>query len=241
MSSIAVVPLRISGRLMEIFLQVLESIDLLLTPYFSKFISSDNNAFNRRFQISLIVSSFMSLAIYFNILAHGEWFLNIWLGNYPKVTLEALLILAVGFTVTNMQSPVNSVLIAKDHYKIVSYLSISELVFTLVLMFVLILQLGVIGAAYALTFSMLLIRGVLQPILVCRILSISIFRYILPCILVAVLLFIFFQGVQWGAELIHDIYPLNYVACYLTLEIFVFAIITSLSYKKILNLKLINF
>lgn len=237
MSAVVVVPLRISGRLMEIFSQVLGSVNLLLTPYFSKFITSENNAFNRKFEISLIISSLISLTIYFNILAHGKWFLDIWLGSYPAVTLDALFILAIGFTVANMQSPVNSVLFAKDHYKTLSYLSIAEFVLTLGLMFVLILQLGVIGAAYALSISLVLVRGIAQPILVCKVLSISIYRYIVPSLSIALLLLAFFKGIQWGAEVIQDIYPLSYVFSYLALEMLIFAILSSLLYIKFIRLR----
>ncbi len=233
MSAVVVVPLRISGRLMEIFSQVLGSVNLLLTPYFSKFITSENNTFNKKFEISLIISSLISLIIYFNILAHGEWFLDIWLGSYPEVTLDALFILAIGFTIANMQSPVNSVLLAKDHYKTLSYLSIAEFVLTLGMMFVFILQLGVIGAAYALSISLLLIRGILQPILVCRVLSISIYRYILPSLSITLLLLAFFEGIQWGAEVIQEVYSLNYVLSYLVLEMLLFAILSSLLYIKL--------
>ncbi len=237
MSAVVVVPLRISGRLMEIFSQVLGSVNLLLTPYFSKFITSDNNNFNRKFEISLVISSLISLTIYFNILAHGEWFLNIWLGSYPEVTLDALFILAIGFAVANMQSPVNSVLLAKDHYKTLSYLSLAECVLTLAMMLVFISQFGVIGAAYALSISLLLIRGILQPILVCRVLSISIYRYIAPSLAVALLLLVFFKGIQWGAEVIEKSYSLGYVFSYLALEMLIFAILSSLLYIKLIRLK----
>jgi hypothetical protein len=43
----------------------------------------------------------------------------------------------------------------------------------------------------------------------------------------------FFEGIQWGAEVIQESYSLNYVLSYLVLEMLLFAILSSLLYIKL--------
>ncbi len=143
----AVVTWRIVGRLMEIYVEVASSINYLLTPYFSQFIHQKQQQVLNKFKVSLLITTSMSALILFNIFQHAEWFLDIWLEDYPTITLESLRVLAIGFCLVNMQGPCTSMLIAKDKYQAMSRISIGELILTLVLMPILMTTFGNVGAA----------------------------------------------------------------------------------------------
>nr|WP_283104651.1 oligosaccharide flippase family protein [Shewanella olleyana] len=169
-------PLRISGRLMEIYVEISITLNSVLTPYFSK-VSSDTSTFERQFYISILCASALSALIYINLLVVGELFLQVWLGEVPDKVWSVLKIMAVGYAIANMQGPVNSLLIAKGEYGKCAKLSVMETVTTLILMLVLVNLYGVLGAAWALLISLSLIRGVIQPVLVCRLFKYSILSF----------------------------------------------------------------
>ncbi|WP_194945099.1 lipopolysaccharide biosynthesis protein [Shewanella sp. TC10] len=169
-------PLRISGRLMEIYVEISITLNSVLTPYFSK-VSDESSTFERQFYISILCSSALSTLIYINLLVVGEMFLQVWLGEVPDKVWSVLKIMAVGFAIANMQGPVNSLLIAKGEYGKCAKLSVMETVTTLVLMLCLVKLYGVLGAACALLISLSLIRGLIQPILVCRLFKYSILSF----------------------------------------------------------------
>ncbi len=221
LGSAAVVPLRISGRLMEIYVEISSSVNYLLTPYFSKVSALGDEKFYSSFKVSIAVSTTLSLFIYFNITSHAEWFLTLWLGEYSPVTLDSLLIFAFGFCIANMQGPSTSMLITKDFYKYISYLCFLEMIITLVAMFFFIKQFGVLGAAYAPVLALTLVRGGLQPYLVAKSLSVPFNRYILNIIVPAIIVSAFFFIVDFCARYLSEAFLINYVGTYLSIEAFV--------------------
>lgn len=231
--SSAIIPLRISGRLMEIYVEVLSSINYLLTPYFSKFIEDDSD-FNKKFIVSTMVSTSVSLFIYINIIEHGEWFLGVWLGSYSPITLEALFVLGLGFALANMQGPVTAMLIAKDRYKTISLLSRCEIATTLIAMYFLVTEYGVIGAAYAVTLSLILTRGILQTLIVCNLLRIPLMHYLSKIFIAVVSIASCFLLIKYGSKLSAQTLSANYIATYLTLEGFVLICVSLIIYKKVL-------
>lgn len=233
LGTVAVVPLRISGRLMEIYVEVSTSVNYLLTPYFSKFISEDNKAMAAKFQVSIIVASCLSLFIFGNMWIHAEWFLGVWLKDFSPVTLTSLKVMAIGFCIANMQGPCTALLIAKDEYKTISYLTMSEMCLTLVLMPILISIYGVIGAAYALTISLCLARGLLQPILISKKMNVPIMRYYRLLLIPAAGMFLLFKLVGLTAEALTYALSFPYLANFIALESAILSLALILIYKRV--------
>lgn len=180
---VLIVPLRIAGRLMEIYVEISTSLNYLLTPYFSSLDLGEQSALNKSFLISIICSTLLSVLIFLNIVYFGDWFLSLWLGDVPEYTSEILHILAIGFCVANSQGPCNSILISKDKNKALMFLCITEIVVLLSLLFFATEYYGVIGAAGAVLISMLVARALLQPILVCSVLNLSLLKYLASIVL----------------------------------------------------------
>jgi len=177
LGAIALVPLRIAGRLMEIYVEISIALNYILTPYFSSIAMGEQSKFNRNFLISLSCSSFLSSAIFFNIVFLGDWFLAVWLGEVPPLTAEILYVLSIGFCFANAQGSCTSMLISKDKNNHLMFLSIIEITILLITIYPLIVHFGTIGSAYALALSLLISRLVVQPFIVCNCLNLSILKY----------------------------------------------------------------
>ena len=177
------VPLRLSGRLMEIYVEFSITLNSILTPYFSKLDGDKDANLFKKFKLSLFCSTALSFFIFINIIMCGEWFLQFWLGTIPENTWVILQILAIGFCIANMQGPVGSMLIAKGYFKAMSRLSITETLFTLTLMLVLTSSMGSKGAAIAVSTSLIFTRGIIQPYMVIKLLNTSLFQYYLPMVM----------------------------------------------------------
>lgn len=177
------VPIRLSGRLMEIYVELAVTLNFVLTPYFSNLKENVSSDFNKNFRISLFFSSVLSSFIFFNIFILGEWFLKFWLGDVPKDTWGVLQILLFGYVIANIQSPVSSMMIAKGRYKYLSMLSVMETLLTLSLMPLFIVSDGAVGAAKAVVVSLVLVLGVVQPLVVSRIIKMSLVKYFYPIVI----------------------------------------------------------
>ncbi|MBR9897778.1 MAG: hypothetical protein GYB16_15595 [Gammaproteobacteria bacterium] len=174
---IAIVPLRIAGRLMEIYVQISVSLNYILTPYFSAMAIGDNNSVNRKFLISINCATTLSALVFLNIVFVGDWFLALWLGDVPQYTSEVMKIIAIGFFIETMQGPCTSLLISKDKNKIIMVLCILEASILIAIIYPFVKIFGIIGAAYAVVVSLGLTRGVFQPIIIKRFLKVRLFSY----------------------------------------------------------------
>lgn len=178
--AIALVPLRIAGRLMEIYIDVALSLTYMLTPYFSSLGETNSQTFKKSFQISLAASAFVSTAIFFNMVFIGEWFLQLWLGEVPANTFAILIALATGYCFAIAQGPSISIMIARDRNNEIMVISILETILFLGLIYPFIKLYGVIGAAYATSISIFITRVLIQPIWIIKILQLSLSSFFMP-------------------------------------------------------------
>lgn len=176
---VILVPLRIAGRLMEIYVEVSTALNYLLTPYFSSVLSSHvtSKSFNRKFLTSISCATALSCTIFCNLMLLSDWFLVIWLKEVPTHTLIVVQVLAIGFCIANCQSPCTSMLISKNQEKVLMKICLAEIFVLLLVLWPLIEMYSVIGGAYSVLLSLVFSRALLQPILVCRTLGFSLFRY----------------------------------------------------------------
>tara|TARA_R110002020_G_scaffold383635_3_gene594317 strand:- start:1701 stop:2423 length:723 start_codon:yes stop_codon:yes gene_type:complete len=232
--SVSVVPLRVVGRLMEIYVEISSSINYLLTPYFSKYID-DIESTNSKFKLSIIVATTLSLTIYLNIVFQGEWFLGVWLGDFSEVTLAALQIISFGFFIANMQGPCTAILISKDKYKSISYLTISESLLTIIISLLMISYFGVLGAAYGVCISLCVIRGIMQPIIISRIMGIKIFDYLKLMLFPILIITSGFYLIDLLSALLLANYHINYTLSFIITEASLYLILFTIIYIRIKN------
>lgn len=175
---VAIVPMRIAGRLMEIYVEISTALNYLLTPYFSSFEPDDDKTLQQSFLVSISCATALSVLIFSNIILLGDWFLTIWLGVVPEFTSEILQITAIGFCIANMQGPCTSMLISKDRNNVLMTICISEISILLLVILPAIQMFGILGAAYALSAGLVVSRALVQPILICKSFGISYKKYL---------------------------------------------------------------
>ncbi len=178
----ALVPLRIASRLIEIYGEISTSLLYVLTPYFSSLTMGEASQYNKSFLISITCSSLLSSIIFLNMYFLGEWFLNLWLGEVPADTFSILITLAAGFCFANCQAPTGSMLISKNKNDFIMSLATLEIVVFCLAIYPLVTKFGVIGSAYATLLSLLVSRGLFQPWIATKTLSLSLSRYFTPII-----------------------------------------------------------
>lgn len=233
LGTISVVPLRISGRLMEIYVEISSSVNYLLTPYFSRFLNDETEKFKNKFKVSILVATSLSLLIFFNMYLHAEWFLTLWLGEFSTLTLLSLQIMAVGFCIANMQGPCTAMLISKDEYKSISYLTISEMVLTVTFIPIFIVFFGAVGAAYGLSLSLILVRGIMQPIVISRKMNISIMNYLMFLLIPTLVISLMFCGFDSLSKFLHELNGFSYMFNFLLIESLTFFLISVVIYKRV--------
>lgn len=229
----SVVPLRISGRLMEIYVEISSSVNYLLTPYFSRFINDEAEEFRKKFKISIVVATSLSLFIFFNMYLHAEWFLTLWLGEFSSLTLMSLQVMAIGFCIANMQGPCTAMLIAKDEYKSISYLTICEIVLTLTLIPIFISYYDAIGAAYGLSMSLIIVRGIIQPIIISKKMSIPIFNYLMLLFIPAALVAGGFYGVDSLSKIFHEFSGFSYMFNFILIESLTVLLVSVMIFRRV--------
>ncbi|AGP77743.1 polysaccharide biosynthesis protein [Alteromonas mediterranea 615] len=201
LGAVAVVPLRIAGRLIEIYVQLSAALITMLTPYFSTFSANNSEALRKSFRISLLASSSMAALIFINIYFLSSWFINLWLGEVPEGTLDVLIILSGGFLLANSQGPCTPLMISKDQGDSIMSLCLIEICLVIILIYPMVLAIGIIGSAYATIIALVISRGVIQPFLVSRLLPISLSSYfisvIIPILTVIVIVSCLYYASSW--------------------------------------------
>lgn len=230
--AIALVPLRIAGRLIEIYGEISTSLIYMLTPYFSSINNDKKESLNKSFRISVVASSFVSTLIFANMYFLGQWFLEVWLGQVPSGTFDILIALAAGYCFANAQAPCTPIMISKDRNNDVMWLSIIEIVVLLILIYPLISIYGVIGSAYATFISLIVSRGILQPILITRTLNISFTQYYFPVLVPMVSVGLLIASLYQLGSLVGNVLMLPEIILFLLLQFSVFGISGFILFRK---------
>lgn len=219
LGAVAIIPLRIAGRLIEIYAQVTSSLVSMLTPHFSSLLEEKEGALQSTFRISMYASSAFASLIFINICFLGFWFIKTWLGEVPENSYEILVILGAGFMVANSQGPCTPIMISKDRISDIMRLSLIESVIACALMYPLVLLYEVKGSAYAVTIALLVSRGIVQPVLIARLVNISLLSYtkisVIPVLFVSTYVFVLHTISTLISEV--DSFPQVFVFCLLQL------------------------
>ncbi|MCG7646025.1 polysaccharide biosynthesis C-terminal domain-containing protein [Alteromonas sp. Cnat3-28] len=141
-----------------------------------------DNVVNIVTQILLGLVVFREMLLHFGEADFGTWSLLFailawWLGDVPQFTPEVVKLIAAGFCIATVHGPCTSFLISKDKNKTIMLLCILEIVTLLSIIYPFVSLFGIMGAAYSMAISLGLTRGVLQPIIISRVLKINLLTY----------------------------------------------------------------
>ena len=171
----AVTHYTVGSTLVLFYMDGIASIIGVLTPLLSMQKSvSDHAGFERSYFAGTRVALASSVFIAFGMIAWSRDFVALWMGPaftdvYPVIVILSLAV----FLETSQATSVNA-LYASLHQKAYAALNISEAISNLVLSLLLVRPYGMIGVALGTLIPSIVFRGILQPIVVQRVLHIKI-------------------------------------------------------------------
>ncbi|XQF93617.1 polysaccharide biosynthesis C-terminal domain-containing protein [Pseudoalteromonas espejiana] len=134
-----------------------------------------------------------------------------------------------------MQGPCTAILISKDEYKSISYLTISESVLTLIISLLMINYYGVLGAAYGVCISLCVIRGIMQPIIISRTMGIKILDYFKLMLFPIFTITLGFYLIDLLSDFLLASYHINYTLSFIITEASLYLILFTIIYIRIKN------
>lgn len=171
----AVTHYSIGTTLVMYYMDGIDAIVGVLMPVLSMQKSvSDNGGFERSFfsgtRLALVSSAF----ILFGMIAWSRDFVTLWMGAAFTDIYPVIIVLSVAVFVETSQATSVNALYASLHQKAYAALNISEAVVNLVLSLLLARPYGMLGVAVGTLIPSVIFRGIIQPIVVERVLHISV-------------------------------------------------------------------
>lgn len=197
----------VGARLMEYFVQFMVSCMGLMMPVFSQYEGrNDYRAIRKSLVNSTKISTALAVFIGASIVFYGKPFIERWMGPEFDSSYQVAVILVVPYVVALSQTPSINLLygISKHHYYAVS--NTSEGILNLLLSLILVKSYGIFGVALGTAIGMIIFKIFIQPVYVCRAISLSLKDYyvdtiVLTALKILVPLAIFFYMVR------HILYP----------------------------------
>lgn len=168
----------VGARLIEYFVQLIVSSVGIMSPVFSQYEGRDDfDSIRKKFldvtKISIIVSVFIGASIIY----YGKVFIQRWMGPDFDSSYYVALILCVPYITALMQTPSIGLLygISKHHYFAIT--NTCEGVLNLILSIILVKHYGIYGVALGTAISMIILKVFIQPVFVCRVINLSLYKY----------------------------------------------------------------
>lgn len=125
----------------------------------------------------------LSLFFVASITLLGRSFIGLWMGSELAAFATLATILALGEAIPMSQWITYSVLLGKDRHRVVACASLIEMVSVIGLGLALAVPYGLPGVCFAVAVSGFVIRGLLPMVYGCRLLEISIWRYVMETLM----------------------------------------------------------
>lgn len=171
---VAVTHYTVGSTLVMYYIDIIAAIIGVLTPVLSMQCSvSDTEGFKRSYLSGTRVAFAASAFIAFGMIAWSRDFVTLWVGPSFTDVYPVIVVLALAVLLETSQSTSVNALYASMHQKAYAALNISEAVANLILSIALARPFGMLGVAIGTLIPSIVFRGVIQPIVVERILHIS--------------------------------------------------------------------
>lgn len=193
--------------------------------------SQEHGKFQELSLRSYFYSSFLASYFILGIALLSDSFLNLWIGNYDKRSLEIIYILLIPQLLMLTQYPSINVMYSIGKQKVLGLLTLIESLINFVISIILVQKLGIIGVVIGTGVGFVLSKGIVIPILLKKYCNLSLGKQasqIVPHFLIATFCFCFlwfsFNQFSLGTLLIDFIFK-----CFLVT--LVFFIVTKIFYR----------
>ncbi|HWF66144.1 MAG TPA: flippase [Acidobacteriaceae bacterium] len=172
---VAVTHYSVGSTLVMYYIDIIAAIISVLTPVLSMQKSvSDDTGFKRSFLFGTRVALAASAFIAFGMIAWSRDFVILWVGRSFVDVYPVIVVLSLAVLIETSQATSVNALFASLHQKAYAALNISEAASNLILSVLLARPYGMLGVAVGTLIPSIVFRGIIQPIVVERLLDISI-------------------------------------------------------------------
>lgn len=191
----AVTHYSIASQLVRYFMNLMIASLGVLQPVFSRLDGAgDHEGMKKTFLFASKLSVYIASFVSFGLIAWGRPFIERWMGKEYLDAYPCLVILILGSTFALWQMPSVNLLYGTSKHRFYALFNSVEGVCNLLLSLLLVGRFGIVGVAMGTFIPMAIIKLVIQPIYVCKVLSINYLDYIFKmgrAILVSLLSLVF--------------------------------------------------
>jgi len=191
------------NRMVEIFRDVLGRISGPFLPAFSRYNGANyQGASQEAFIRSSHITAIFTFLIGGSLIVSGYPFLTVWIGD-KLVSITpcylVLVIITVPTTVALAQAISISFLYGTNRHRYLAYWTLFEGLANLILSILLVRKMGIFGVALGTALPMIVVKGLFQPVYVCREVRISVKSYLIKCMLIPFVISILYMILQLAA------------------------------------------
>ena len=191
----AVTHYNVASQLTRYFISLMISVVGIFQPLFSQqHGAGDHEGMKKTFLFASKLSVYIASFVSFGLIAWGRPFIERWMGKEYLDAYPCLVILILGSTFALWQLPSVNLLYGTSKHRFYALFNSVEGVCNLLLSLLLVGRFGIVGVAMGTFIPMAIIKLVIQPIYVCKVLSINYLDYIFKMgrAILVVLLSLFF-------------------------------------------------
>ena len=151
-------------------------------------------AIHELFSMAIRISSFVSFGCCLCLLVFGKSFISLWVGPAFDASIPVLYVLAVPFAIALAQIPGIYLMYAAKQHHFYAIVTLSEALANLALSIALVGRFGVLGVALGTAIPMLVVKLIVQPIYVSRLVGMRLREYAGLCVPFGLLGLLFYAG-----------------------------------------------
>lgn len=168
----------VASTLVRYFISLMIASMGVFQPVFSRqFGAGDHESIKKTFFFATRLSVYLASFVGFGLIAWGKPFIQRWMGQEYLDAYPCLVILVLGSTFALWQIPSVNLLYGTSRHRFYALFNTIEGVSNLLLSLLLVKPFGIIGVAMGTFIPMAVIKLLIQPIYVCKVLSIDILDY----------------------------------------------------------------
>jgi O-antigen/teichoic acid export membrane protein len=188
----------IADRLMDYFIQMVLSLLGTLSPYFSR-LEGENNSQDMREKFILFskFTAVFTMLVGCGIFLFGKAFIEKWMGPEYLKAFTVLQILTIAYCTALMQTTTGQLMYGISKHKFVAGITWGEALLNLSLCIFLVNKYGLFGIALGVAIPMLIFKGIIQPIFICKIMKFSMIDYYISIFLRPVLAALLYSVLFW--------------------------------------------
>jgi len=213
-------------------LMVTTGMGVLMPRFTALHASNDDEKIKEIFVRSLHISAFLAFGCCMLAIIFGGQFITLWVGKDFADSTIVLWILSFSFAFDLSQTPGIGLMYALKKHRFYAIATTIEAIANITLSILLVTKYGIIGVAMGTAISMLIVKILVQPVYVSRIINISILDYakpvLIPLVITSVMVIIAYSLNMTT----YDLVTIPYLICFGTITCFLYILVSFLLMNK---------